>query len=83
MSEFLENSGLKFIGTGLLILGLLAGVPLAFTSVVMLLDKGGPLVYIPCIGLVLAIIIGTFFVGGGTSDSGVGSQDISGQADQQ
>ena len=82
MNDFLELSGLKFIGIGFLILAGLVGVPLIFGSVVMLLDKGGPIVYIPCIGLVLTIVIAMLFVGGRTSDSGVGSQDIYGDADQ-
>ena len=82
MKDFLEYSGLNFIGRGagaLAVLGLTLGIHLAVFWV--LVNYAPAWVWTIIILLIVTGMVFSLVSGGGSADGGVGSQDLSGGAD--
>lgn len=82
MKDFLEYSGMNFIGRvagALAVLGLTLGIHLAVFWV--LVNYAPAWVWTIIFLLIVTGMVVSFVSGGGSADGGVGSQDLSGGAD--
>jgi len=82
MKDFLEYSGLNFIGSIVGALAVLGGTLGILLGIAWLLVEYAPAwVWTIIFLLIVAGMVISFVSGGGSADGGVGSQDLSGGAD--